>query len=468
LCHEHLHSVETLQGFIDGYVEGDGFRRNNRSASMIVSGNIPFLQEMAEIIGARFTPRQDGRSKLYVSDQWATRHGFPQEVHRTDLIESSWAPVRLVTLTGPGGIGKTRLGLQLAAELIDDFPDGVYFVDLAPIREPTLVISAIAQTLGMRGIGNQPLVTQLQQFLDDKRMLLLLDNFEQVLDAAPLLAELLATASRLKLLVTSREVLHLRGEKEMAVPPLALPDRAQLHPLDQLSQYAAVALFIQRALDARADFQITNANGAAVVEICARLDGLPLAIELAAARSKLFAPEARLARLSSRLELLTGGARDLPARQQTIRSTIAWSYDLLTEAEQTLFRRLGVFVGGCTLHAAEAVTTLNVQTFQRSNVLDGLAALVDKSLLRQVAGPDSTRSASTTLIGARLRRLEHDSAASHSASGQAVMKVTPLYVLADAGAGSAKYQRVPTALGKAGAECVRIPSARPAAVRGRK
>src|SRR6266540_2097664 len=182
--------------------------------------------------------------------------------------------VRLVTLTGPGGIGKTRLSLQLAAELIDDFPDGVYFVDLAPIREPTLVISAIVQTLGLREAGNQPLLAQLKEYLRDKRMLLLLDNFEQVLEAAPPLAELLSTASRLKLLVTSRENLHLRGEKDVVVAPLALPDRAALPPLDQLSHYAAVALFIQRALDARSDFQVTNANAAAVAEICYQLDGL--------------------------------------------------------------------------------------------------------------------------------------------------------------------------------------------------
>jgi predicted ATPase len=308
---------------------------------------------------------------------------------------------RLLTLTGPGGIGKTRLGLQVAAELLDDFPDGVYFVDLAPIREPPLVISAIAQTLGIRERDGQPLLTQLKQFLGDKRMLLLLDNFEQVLDAAPLLADLLATASRLKLLTTSRESLHLRGEKEVAVPPLALPDRAQLPPLEELSQYAAVALFRERAFDARADFQLTNANAAVVAEICARLDGLPLAIELAAARSKLFAPEVLLARLSSRLALLTGGAHDLPVRQQTIRNTIAWSYDLLSEAEQTLLRRLGVFVGGCTLEAAEAICA-DAETEMEdrrskmerasilappSSILDGLAALVDKSLLRQVAGP---------------------------------------------------------------------------------
>jgi predicted ATPase/transcriptional regulator with XRE-family HTH domain len=314
--------------------------------------------------------------------------------------------VRLLTLTGPGGIGKTRLGFQVAAELIDDFADGVTFVDLAPIRDPGLVISAIAQTLEIKETGGQPLINQLKQFLGDKRMLLLLDNFEHLLDAASLLAALLAAASQLKLLVTSRERLHLRGEQEVAVPPLALPDCADLPPLDQLSQYAAVALFLQQALDTKPDFQLTNANAAAVAEICARLDGLPLAIELAAARVKLFAPEALRARLHSPLALLTGGARDLPARQQTIRQTIDWSYHLLADAEQTLFRRLGIFVGGCTLVAAEAMcsdtatgghgaeVTAHIHAPSVSpdrrvavSVLDGLAALVDKSLLRQIDGP---------------------------------------------------------------------------------
>ncbi len=296
------------------------------------------------------------------------------------------ADIRLLTLTGPGGVGKTRLGLQVANDLIEEFTDDVYFVDLAPIREPALVISAIAQTLGLRATGRQPLVTQLQQYLSDRHMLLLLDNFEQLLDAAPLLADLLATASRLKLLVTSRERLHLRGEKEMVVPPLALPDRADLPPLDQLSQYAAVALFIQRGLDARSDFQLTNANAAAVAELCYRLDGLPLAIELAAARLKLFPPQTLLARLDERLKFLTGGARDLPERQQTMRTTIDWSYHLLGAGEQTLFGRLGVFVGGCTLEAAEAVC--NGDNDLPIEVVEGLAALVDQCLLQQVEAPD--------------------------------------------------------------------------------
>jgi predicted ATPase len=280
---------------------------------------------------------------------------------------------------------------------------------LAPIREPSLVTSAIAATLGVRESGGQPLLATLKDYLRDKRVLLLLDNFEQVLDAAPLIAELLAAAAQLKVLITSREALHLRGEKEMAVPPLALPPPLLL-PLSRarergsggegdLTQYAAVALFIERALDARNDFEVTNANAPAMAEICARLDGLPLAIELAAARLKLFPPEALLARLSSRLPVLTGGPRDLPARQQTIRNTIDWSYDLLNDDEQILFRRLGVFVGGCTIEAATEVLNFELRVMteeadqlktQNSELktLEGLAALVDKSLLRQVDEPD--------------------------------------------------------------------------------
>jgi predicted ATPase len=265
------------------------------------------------------------------------------------------ADIRLLTLTGPGGVGKTRLGLQVAAELVKDFTEGVYFVDLAPVRDPTLVASAIAQTLGVRESGSQPLLVCLKDALHDRDLLLLLDNFEHLLDAAPLVAELLADTARLKLVVTSRERLHLRGEQEVAVPPLALPDSGQLPAFDQVSQYAAIALFMARAQASQPNFQLTSANAPAIAEICVRLDGLPLALELAAARLKLFAPEALLARLSGRLALLRGGARDLPERQQTIRTTIAWSYDLLTEAEQTLFRRLAVFLGGCTLYAAEAV-----------------------------------------------------------------------------------------------------------------
>jgi len=248
--------------------------------------------------------------------------------------------VRLLTLTGPGGIGKTRLALQTAAEALQDFAHGAYFVNLAPISDPVLVVATIAQTLGVKESGSRPLLERLTDELREQHLLLLLDNFEQVLEAAPQLTELLAGCSKLKLLVTSRELLHLYGEHEYAVPPLALPDRAQLPPLAQLTQYEAVRLFIERAQAAKADFALTTASAPAVAEICYRLDGLPLALELAAARIRLFGPQALLFRLEHRLNLLTGGGRDLPARHQTIRGAIDWSYNLLDPAEQMLFARL--------------------------------------------------------------------------------------------------------------------------------
>jgi predicted ATPase/class 3 adenylate cyclase len=294
--------------------------------------------------------------------------------------------VRLVTLTGPGGIGKTRLGEQVAVVLLDDFADGVFFVNLAPISDPGLVAATIAQALEVRERGDQPLRERLKEYLRDKQLLLLLDNFEQVVDAAPLMGELLAAAPRLKALVTSREPLHLAGEHEYAVPPLRLPDPHRLPPLDRLVQYEAVQLFLARAQAVKAGFAVTNENAPAIAEICYRLDGLPLAIELAAARVKLLPPQALLTRLDQRLKLLTGGARDLPARQQTMRAAIDWSYHLLDAQEQTLFARLGVFVGGCTLEAAEAVCSADGDL--RVDMVDGIAALLDQSLLQQIAGLD--------------------------------------------------------------------------------
>jgi predicted ATPase/class 3 adenylate cyclase/DNA-binding XRE family transcriptional regulator len=296
------------------------------------------------------------------------------------------ADVRLVTFTGPGGVGKTRVALQVAAELLDDFVDGVWFIDLAPVSDPSFVIITILQALNVRESGEQSLLDRLKDDLRGKQVLLLLDNFEQVLEAALLVADLLAVAPQLTILVTSRETLHLRGETEFAVSPLALPDPKQLPSREALSQYAAVELFIQRAQDVQPDFAINNENALAVAEICYRLDGLPLAIELAAARIRLFAPAALLARLENRLLLLIGGPRDLPARQQTLRNTIAWSYNLLDEGEQTLFARLVVFVGGWTLDAAEAVC--NPAGDLEIAILDGLQSLLDKSLVRQVEGPD--------------------------------------------------------------------------------
>jgi predicted ATPase/class 3 adenylate cyclase len=311
--------------------------------------------------------------------------------------------VRLVTLTGPGGTGKTRLGLQVAAELLEEFADGVFFVDLAPIRDPELVVGTIAQALGVRGAEGRPLGESLKEYLREKQLLLLLDNFEQVIAAAPRVAEPLAGAPRLKVLVTSRAILRIRGEHDFPVPPLALPDRWRLPNRELLSQYAAVALFIQRAAAARPEFAVTNENAQAVAEICHRLDGLPLAIELAAARVRLLSPEGLLSRLEQRLPLLVGGARDLPERQRTLRDTIGWSYDLLSEGEQRLFRRLSVFVGGCTLGAAEAVCSADGDL--QVDVLSGIGSLVDQSLLRQQepAVGGSREVGTPTAAGARSR-----------------------------------------------------------------
>ncbi|RPJ27151.1 MAG: hypothetical protein EHM33_09045 [Chloroflexi bacterium] len=300
-----------------------------------------------------------------------------------ELILHPPAGVRLVTLTGPGGTGKTRLSLQTAADLIDRFKDGVFLVDLAPLREPESVLAAIARTIGLRETSDRSLLDELKGHLQDRRMLLLLDNFEQVAAAAPTVAELLGHCPDLQILVTSREALHVRGEQVFPVPPLALPRPGLKQPsLEQLTQYEAVRLFIERAQAVKPDFAVTNENAPAVAEICFRLDGLPLAIELATARIRLFSPQALLDRIGSRLQLLRGGARDLPARQQTLRDTIDWSYELLDPGEQRLFALLSVFPNG-TLAAVEGVVAqiehLNGKGIE---VLDGLTSLVDKSLIR--------------------------------------------------------------------------------------
>jgi predicted ATPase/class 3 adenylate cyclase len=287
--------------------------------------------------------------------------------------------VRLLTLTGPGGTGKTRLSLQVAAERVEQFEDGVFFVTLAPITDPALVPSAVAQALGVREDPQRPLTETLPEYLHGKRLLLVLDNFEQVTRAAPLVAQLLSSAAGLKVLVTSRIPLNLRGEHEYPIPPLSLPARDRIPSLEQLTQYGAVRLFIERAKEVRPDFSVTSENAPAVAEICHRLDGLPLAIELAAARIRILPPQAMLARLQNRLKLLTGGARDLPARQQTLRGAIEWSYDLLGEEEKLLFRRLAVFLGGRTMEATEMVCNAEGEL----DVLEGVSSLVEKSLLRQ-------------------------------------------------------------------------------------
>ncbi len=291
----------------------------------------------------------------------------------------------LLTLTGPGGTGKTRLGLQVSAELADQFDAGAFMVALAPIDDPSLVVSTIARTLEIPDTGGRTQLDALKDYLRPKHFLLFLDNFEQVLPAGPVVTELLAAAPRLKVLVTSREALHLYGEYEYPVSPLTVPDLEDTHlPPQQLSQYEAVRLFIERAKAIKPDFSINDDNAPAVAEICFRLDGLPLAIELAAARIRLLPPQAMLPRLQgklqARLQLLTGGARDLPARQQTLRGAIEWSYDLLTADEQKLFNMLSIFMGGCTLEAAEAVCDV---THLAVDLLNGLESLVSKSLVRQ-------------------------------------------------------------------------------------
>lgn len=289
---------------------------------------------------------------------------------------------RLLTLTGPGGVGKTRLGLQVAAEALHEFRNGAFFVPLAPVIAPDLVIPTVAKILGVQETENRPTLDSLKEYLHDSELLLVLDNFEHLVPAAAQVADLLSTSQRVKALVTSREGLHLRGEQQFPVPSLALPDRKHPESVRRLTSYEAVRLFVERAQAVKVDFAVSEQNADAVVEICHRLDGLPLAIELAAARVNVFSPQAMLARLEHRLAVLTGGPRDLPARQQTLRQAIAWSYELLIPAEQALYRRLAVFVGGCTLESAEAVIGVE-EAGAGLDVVDGIASLVDKSLLRR-------------------------------------------------------------------------------------
>jgi predicted ATPase len=319
---------------------------------------------------------------------------------------------RLLTLTGPGGVGKTRLALSTSTAVADDFPDGVTFVALAAINDPSLVASTVGQALGVRELSESSLVDSLTAYLRDKRHLLVLDNFEQVVEAAPLVVDLLLECPKLTVLVTSRMRLRVSGEREVPVPPLALPDMESEAAADRLAKSAAVCLFVTRAEAVKPGFRLTDDNAAAVAAVCRRLDGLPLAIELAATRVKVLSPAGLLDRLEQRLPLLTQGGRDVPVRQQTMRDTIAWSYDLLPADEQALFRRLAVFVGGFTLEAAEWVAWSQGETrvpksqgdgvtgttiprpshpmtpqHPSTSVLDDIAALVDKSLLQRSEGP---------------------------------------------------------------------------------
>jgi predicted ATPase len=286
--------------------------------------------------------------------------------------------VRLVTLVGPGGTGKTRLSLHVAQEVLDHFPNGVFFVPLADDTDSNQFISRVAQQLEVRE-GGRPLLENVKDYLRDKGLLLVLDNFEQLVSTAPVVADLLATSPQLKILVSSRIALNLHGEREFPVPPLELPQTDNELIVESLIGNESVLLFVDRAQAVNPNFALTDDNASAVAEICRRLDGLPLALELAAARIKFLQPQAILARLDDRLKLLTGGARDLPFRHQTLRNTLEWSYSLLIDDEKTLYARLGVFVGGFTLKAAEAIC--NVEN--RFDILEGLMSLINNSLLRQ-------------------------------------------------------------------------------------
>ena len=304
--------------------------------------------------------------------------------------------VRLITLTGIGGTGKTSLAKAVARKMLTDFADGVFFVEVAAITNKELVLSTVAQAFGVKETGGKTILDVLKDHLRDKQILLVIDNFEQIVDAAPQITQLIADAGRLKILITSRVLLHLTSEREFVVPPLSMPDEIKQISHDELLKYEAIKLFVERAQNIKPSFGLSDENARTVVEICTRLEGLPLAIELAAARVKILSPHAILSKLENRLKLLTGGARDLPARQQTMRGAIEWSYELLTVEEKCLFRHLAVFAGGFTLEAAEAIVTCQLpiicegETSEQDTIkinrltidmLDGVTSLVDKSLL---------------------------------------------------------------------------------------
>jgi predicted ATPase len=301
--------------------------------------------------------------------------------------------MRLLTLTGTGGVGKTRVGLRVAEELRREYADDAVLVGLEALTDPTQVLPAIAHALGLMDTGDRPLFDRLQGYLSEKELLLLLDNFEQVRTATPSIVRLLSRCPRLKMLVTSRMPLRVRAEQQLDVPPLETPTPMPVPNLETIENSPATALFADRARTVDPSFRLTDANAPAVAEICRRLDGLPLAIELAASRTKLLAPMALLSRLTPTLRLLAGGGPDLPERQRTMRRTIEWSHDLLNEDEQALFRRLAVFLGGCTLEAAEAVCSFALapsdQPGERRDMVEGLSSLVDASLLQRENGPEA-------------------------------------------------------------------------------
>ncbi len=327
-------------------------------------------------------PRKPSKQRSSLPIQLTTFIGRQRELNEISaLLEDQFT--HLLTLSGPGGVGKTRLALQAAALVQDQFKDGVFFVDLAPLQDPNLVINRIAHELGVKESLTHALLNDIIDHLSTKHSLLLLDNFEQILEAASTVSELIANVPSLKVLVTSREALHLYGEQEYPVLPLSLPERRADISHDRFSEYEAVDLFIQRAQASNPNFRLSEINARHVAELCIHLDGLPLAIELAAARVKIFSPEYMLDLLSNSLGMLTAGPRDFEARHQTLRAAIDWSYNLLDEDEKTLFARLGIFQGGHSLEAIEIVCGHALE----SGVLHCLESLLNKSLIIQKVGP---------------------------------------------------------------------------------
>jgi predicted ATPase len=358
----------------DDTVSYKPFRTANELRELIENDLMVLLTERFE------TPTEEALSTS-ASNLPAALNRFVGRTRELKEVKDRLGEARLLTLVGTGGTGKTRLALQAAADLRDDFEDRVYFVDLAASRDLESVLSVTARTVGVRQESSRPLVDDVKEQIGAQKMLLLLDNFEQVTAAAPTMADLLRDCPELKQLVTSREVLHVSGENVFPVPPLALPESdGEDVSVEQLGQSEAVQLVVGRAQAVKPDFRLTDENAAAVAELCVGVDGLPLAIELATARLGLFSPQALVDRLGDRLKLLRGGARDAPARQQTLRDTIAWSYEMLDPGEQRLFQLLSVF-SGATLQAVEEVAS-QVEGLDDIDVVDGLSSLVDKSLIR--------------------------------------------------------------------------------------
>jgi predicted ATPase/DNA-binding CsgD family transcriptional regulator/tetratricopeptide (TPR) repeat protein len=383
---ERLHTVATVLAGAEGTSEETSHLPQQRSFDAPLHehhlSNIPSPSALGEA-GSLTEARQAGKHNLPIQ--------LTSLVGREAAITTATAlirrpEVRLLSMIGTGGIGKTRLAIAVATELLEDFSDGISFVGLAPLRDPNMVLPTIAHTLGLKESESEPVADRLHTYLRDKQLLLVLDNFEHLMPAAHVIGELLTSSPRLTLLVTSREVLHLSAERQFSVPPLAVPDCKHVAHVQSLTQYPALDLFMQRAQAVKHEFHLHESNAQVLAEICSRLDGLPLAIELAAARIGMLSPQALLARLDHRLQVLTHGPSDLPERQQTLRQTIQWSYELLKPEEQRLFQRMSVFASGATLEAIEAVC--EALGDEKGKVFDGVASLLDKSLLQQTEQED--------------------------------------------------------------------------------